>query len=400
MAAQSVSGLAKIVCSQPVSHAISYQFPLSARRQAVKKVNHNSKYTGVVEEPDDTSPILIIPYMWIGDFVRGHTVVRVLKQRWPNRPVDLLATSLCAPLVDYMPGVRSAIVWDLPRSRLALAKQWALAALFRERGYRTALIMPRTWKSALAPALAGIPERIGFVGEARFGLVNSWRWGERALPRFIDKNAALALPDGAPLPPEWPVPELRVPVEDAARWRQANGLGNRLGNGLGDRPAVALAPGSVGASKRWTSYPEAARRLAEKGLDVWVVGGPGEKALAADIVAAGGPRVRDLTGTDLRNGILAMAAARLAISNDSGLMHIAAALGTPTMGIFGPTSPYHWAPLNGLAATVQTTTHVPCQPCQRTICTMNDHRCMRDISAIDVAAIAQRVLSEAAQASH
>src|SRR6476659_1796081 len=66
----------------------------------------------------DTSPILIIPYMWIGDFVRGHTVVRVLKERWPNRPVDLLTTSQCAPLVDYMPGIRSGIVWDLPRSRL------------------------------------------------------------------------------------------------------------------------------------------------------------------------------------------------------------------------------------------------------------------------------------------
>jgi heptosyltransferase-2 len=360
------------------------------QRQAVEKVNQNSKYTGVVEEADNTSPILIIPYMWIGDFVRGHTVVRVLKQRWPNRPVDLLATSLCAPLVDYMPGVRSAIVWDLPRSRLALAKQWALAALFRERGYRTVLILPRTWKSALAPALAGIPERIGFVGEVRFGLLNSWRWGERALPRFIDKNAALALPDGAPLPPEWPVPELRVPAGDAARWRRVNGLG--------DRPAVALAPGSVGASKRWTSYPEAARRLAQKGLDVWVVGGPGEKALAADIVAAGGARVRDLTGTDLRNGILAMAAARLAISNDSGLMHIAAALGTPTMGIFGPTSPYLWAPLNGLAATVQTRTHVPCQPCHRPVCRMNDHRCMRDIPASDVVAIAERVLAESSAA--
>ncbi len=119
---------------------------------------------------------------------------------------------------------------------------------------------------------------------------------------------------------------------------------------------MALAPGSVGASKRWTYYPEAARLLADQGLDVWVVGGPGEKALAAEIVAAGGARVRDLTGTDLRNGILAMAAASVAISNDSGLMHIAAALGTPTMGIFGPTSPYHWAPLNGLAATVQTKT--------------------------------------------
>jgi heptosyltransferase II len=341
-----------------------------------------------VEDPDDIRPILIVPYMWIGDFMRGHTVVRVLKQRWPNRPVDLLATSLCAPLVDYMPGVRSGIIWDLPRSRLAVARQWGLASILRTRGYRTALILPRTWKSAIAPALAGIPERIGFVGEARFGLLNQWRWGEKALPRFIDKNAALALPDKAPLPPEWPVPQLRVGAGEVSRWREANGLGGG--------PAVALAPGSVGASKRWTYYPQAAKLLAERGLDVWVVGGPAEKALAQEIAAVGGPRVRDLSGPDLRNGILAMAAASVAISNDSGLMHIAAALDTPTMGIFGPTSPHLWAPLNGLAATVQTKTHLACQPCQRTICTMNDHRCMRDIPAFDVVEIAQRVLREAA----
>jgi heptosyltransferase-2 len=352
-------------------------------------MNQDSSHLGAIEA-DDTRPILIVPYMWIGDFVRGHTVVRVLKQRWPTRPIDLLATSLCAPLVEFMPGVRSAIVFDLPRSRLAVARQWGLAQQLRGAGYGTALVLPRTWKSALAPALAGIPERVGFVGEARFGLINQWRWGEKALPRFIDKNAALALPDGAKIPSEWPVPQLQVPADQISRWRQAKGLGTN--------PAVALAPGSVGASKRWTHYAEAARLLARQGLDVWVVGGPGEKALAAEIVAAGGAQVRDLTdhtGSDLRSGIVAMAAANVAISNDSGLMHIAAALGTPTMGIFGPTSPYLWAPLNGLAATVQTKTVVPCQPCQRPICTMNDHRCMRDIAASDVVAIAQRVLADA-----
>ena len=351
-------------------------------------MNNDSSFTKETEDRDDTRPILIVPYMWIGDFVRGHTVVRVLKARWPNRPVDLLTTSLCAPLVDYMPGVRSGIVWDLPRGRLALAQQWGLAGRLRAGNYSTALVMPRTWKSAIAPALAGIPERVGFVGEARFGLLNQWRWGEKALPRLIDKNAALALPDGASLPAEWPVPQLDVPAGEASRWRQANGLGSN--------PAVALAPGSVGPSKRWTYYPETARLLAQRGFDVWVVGGPGEKAMAAEIVAAGGPRVRDLTGNDLRNGILAMAAAGVAISNDSGLMHVAAAIGTPTMGIFGPTSPQLWAPLNELAATVQTKTTLSCQPCHRTVCRMNDHRCMRDIPASDVAAIAERVLNEAA----
>jgi heptosyltransferase-2 len=349
-------------------------------------MNQDSSYQIAVEDAADTRPILIVPYMWIGDFVRGHTVVRVLKQCWPNRPVDLLVTSQCAPLVDYMPGVRAGIVWDLPRRRLAVAKQFGLAAQLRAKNYGTALVLPRTWKSAIAPALAGIPERVGFVGEARFGLINRWRWGEKRLPRFIDKNAALALPNGAPLPPEWPVPQLAVPAGESSRWRQANGLGTGR--------AIALAPGSVGLSKRWTYYAEAAKLFAEQGFDVWVVGGPGEKQMATEIVAAGGAKVRDLTGHDLRNGILAMAAASVAISNDSGLMHIAAAIGTPTMGIFGPTDPWLWAPLNGLAATIRTKTIVPCQPCQRTICTMNDHRCMRDIPAADVVDAARGVLAK------
>ncbi|MBU6461536.1 MAG: lipopolysaccharide heptosyltransferase II [Bradyrhizobium sp.] len=350
-------------------------------------MNRDSSSQAPVEDLADTRPILIVPYMWIGDFVRGHTVVRVLKARWPNRPVDLLVSTQCAPLVDYMPGVRSGIVWDLPRSRLALARQWGLAKLLRANHYGTALMLPRTWKCALAPALAGVPERIGFVGEARFGLLNQWRWGERHLPRFVDTLAALAQPDGAPLAPEWPVPQLVVPAGERERWRQ--------GNGLGTGPAIALAPGSVGSSKRWTYYAEAAKLFAEQGLDVWVVGGPAEKSMATAIVAAGGPRVRDLTGNDLRNGILAAASASVAISNDSGLMHIAAAVGTPTMGIFGPTNPYLWAPLNGLAATIQTKSVVPCQPCQRPVCTMNEHRCMRDIPATDVVDAARRVVAEA-----
>src|SRR5262249_55100511 len=189
------------------------------------------------------------------------------------------------------------------------------------------------------------------------------------------------------LPPEWPVPQLRVPAGEAARWREAQGLGTG--------PVVALAPGSMGASKRWTYFPEAARLLTERGLDVWVIGGPGEEALARGIAEKGGVRVHARTRSDLRTGILAMASASVAISNDSGLMHIAAALGTPTMGIFGPTNPYLWAPLNGLAATVQTKTRLSCQPCQRTVCTMNDHRCMRDISASEVVEITQRVLEQA-----
>ena len=110
----------------------------------------------------DTSPeapILIVPYMWIGDFVRCHTVVKLLRRRFPRRPIDVLTTTMVAPLLDYMPGVRQGIVVDLPRKRLALGQHRALARRLRAQGYGQALVMPRTWKSALAPFLAELVGR-------------------------------------------------------------------------------------------------------------------------------------------------------------------------------------------------------------------------------------------------
>ena len=254
------------------------------------------------ESAKDRRPILIVPYMWIGDFVRCHSVVKVLRERFPDRPVDLLATSLCAPLADYMPSVRQAIVADLPRSRLALSQQTALARRLKQEGYGTALTMPRTWKAALAPFLAGIPERVGFAGEVRFILLNDVRFGEKKLPRMVDRCAMLALPRGAAQPPDWPLPDLTVPSTEIAAWRIRRGLTD-------DRPIVALAPGAVGSSKRWTTsgFSALARSLKAEGAAVWVLGGPGEKAIATEIAAEGG--ALDLTGTDLRDAIIALAAA-------------------------------------------------------------------------------------------
>jgi heptosyltransferase-2 len=128
-------------------------------------------------------------------------------------------------------------------------------------------------------------------------------------------------------------------------------------------------------------------------MAVWVVGGPDEARLAAEIAAAGGPLGRDLTGSDLRNAILALAAAKAAVSNDSGLLHVAAALGTPTIGIFGPTSPWHWAPLNPLAAVIETRTELPCRPCHKPTCRLRHHRCMRDIPAGQVMEAVERAVA-------
>lgn len=335
------------------------------------------------------SPILIVPYMWIGDFVRCHTVVKLLKQRFPGAPIDILTTSMVAPLLDYMPGVRKGVVADLPRKRLALGDHRALAQRLRAEKYGQALVMPRTWKSALAPSLAGIPCRTGFVGEGRFGLINDLRFGERRLPRMADRCAMLALPKGEATPVQWPLPELKVPASERAAWRQ------RLGLAPDGRPVVALAPGAVGPSKRWpaASYADLARRLAAEGHWIWVVGGPGEKELAGEI--ADGAHIRDLTGPDLRNAILALAAATVAVSNDSGLLHVAAALGTPAIGIFGPTSAWHWAPLNPIAAVIETAGELPCRPCHKPVCRLGHHRCMRDIPVERVATSVRQTIGPA-----
>jgi heptosyltransferase-2 len=295
------------------------------------------------------NPILIVPYMWIGDFVRVHSAIQLLKRRWPNRPVDLLTSSLCAPILDYLPGVRKGIVADLPRRRLPLSRYSELAQQLSKENYGTALVMPRTWKAALAPFLARIPQRTGFAGEFRFGLINDMRFGERKLERMIDCFVALASPKNAAFPEPYPLPRIEVPPAEIEKWLLLNDL-RKSG-----RPVVAMAPGAVGPGKAWPpqNYAELARQLAEQGADVWVLGGPAEKTIATQIVQAGGARVYDLTGNDLRNAIVALAAADLAVTNDSGLMHISAAIGTPTVAIFGPTSARLWAPLNPLSAIVE-----------------------------------------------
>ena len=162
------------------------------------------------------------------------------------------------------------------------------------------------------------------------------------------------------------------------------------------RPVVAFAPGAVGPSKRWPYYADLARNLANEGNSLWVIGGPGERDLASELARTNRTNIRDLTGPDLRNAILALAAADAAVSNDSGLLHVAAALGTPVIGIFGPTSPWHWAPLNPIAAVIERTGTLPCQPCHKPVCRLRHHLCMRDITVERVASAVRTALAAGA----
>jgi heptosyltransferase-2 len=337
-----------------------------------------------------SAPVVIIPFMWIGDFVRCHSVVRLLRMQNPERAVDIVSSTLCAPLADYMPGIRRAIIADLPRRRLGVADQRQLADQLGEGHYGQALVMSRKWKAALAPWLAGIPLRTGFAGEVRFGLLNDVRFGERKLPRMIDQMGALALSKGVSLPAEWPLPELKVPENEVQTWLARQRLAGE------SWPIVALSPGAVGAGKAWpvAHYAELAKSLAMDGASIWILGGPSETLLAKKIAAAAGDRVHDLTGSDLRNAILALTAADISVTNDSGLMHVAAAAGTPTVAIFGPTSPWHWKPLNPVAAILEPPGDDEAR--QRARIGGNDavrHRRTDDVAVSDVLATVKRVLA-------
>lgn len=333
------------------------------------------------------SPILIVPYMWIGDFVRGHSVVRVLKERFPDRPIDLLASKLTAPLAEFMPGVRKAIPFDIPRKQAAFGKSRELAKILRAENYGTALIMPRKWKAALAPYLAGIPERVGVFGEARAVLLNDIRWDEKKHKRMIDQSCALALPANAPLRAEWPLPQLVIPASANDEWRRKNNIADGV-------RAVVLAPGSVGEAKRWpvAYFAEAAKQLAEGGTEVWIVGGPDEKPMAAEIAAHAGKGVRDFSGGRLSDGVIALGNASAVVANDSGLLHVAAALGTPAIGIFGPTDPAKWAPINPVADIVVHEPQLDCQFCGEYVCPLLHHNCMREIPAARVVESVRRAL--------
>ena len=175
-------------------------------------------------------------------------------------------------------------------------------------------------------------EQLGIAGQVAVRILTA----EQKFQTVLHRCAMLALPAGAETPSRWPLPELKVSATELRAWRE------RLGLAPDGRPVVVLAPGAVGPSKRWPAayYAELAQRLAAEGTWVWVIGGPGETEIAAEIVRSDPGDIRDLTGPDLRNAILALAAANTAVSNDSGLLHVAAALrptracGLSTLGLF------------------------------------------------------------------
>jgi heptosyltransferase-2 len=326
--------------------------------------------------------VLIVAPSWVGDAILSEPLIALLRAR-PDAPsIDVLAPPWCGPVYARMRGVGEVIANPIGHGSFDLAGRRHLARLLRERhggaGYGEAYVLPNSWKSALIPWLARIARRVGYVGESRWGLLTDARpLARNALPRLVDRFAALATARDAP-PPAASAPVL-VP-DRANRAAAMQALGLDASNG-----AVALCPGAeYGPAKRWPAahFATLARRFVAEGWQVWLIGSPNDRAEAAAVVAAAGdaaPALRDLAGrTDLGTAIDLLSAASVVVSNDSGLMHAAAAVGVPLVALFGSSSPAYTPPLSPRARIARI--DIACSPCFKRECPLGHFRCMRELA--------------------
>lgn len=330
--------------------------------------------------------ILVVGPSWIGDTMLAQPLLALLNARPGTSAVDMLAPAWSHALVKRMPEVRRAIASPFAHGELNLGARRRLGLELREEHYDQAIVLPNTLKSAFVPFFARIAHRTGYRGEMRWGALNDVRTlDEQATPQMAQRYAALALEPGAALPAALPEPRLAVDEEARRSTLHAFGLG-------GKERAVALCPGAeYGPSKRWppSYFAELARALTAGGEEVWLLGGAKDAPIGEDIVRLSGGACVNLCGrTTLDQAIDLLGSARLAITNDSGLMHVAAAVGTPLIAIYGSSTPEFTPPLTSRASIVKL--DIACSPCFERTCPLGHFNCMMQLKPERVLAHAQR----------
>ena len=334
--------------------------------------------------------ILIVAPSWVGDAIISEPLVARLRSTGGEAGIDVLAPAWCAPVYARMQGVGRIFDTALGHGRLDWAQRRALARDLSAQDYAQAIILPNSWKSALVPWLARIPRRTGYVGEMRWGIVNdARRLDRRGLPRLVERYAALAARPGEAAAAVT-APAL---VPDAAnRDAAVRALGLQVDGGI-----AILCPGAeFGPAKRWPPeyFADIARRFLADGLAVWLLGSPNDKpATGAVLAAAGkaGEAIRDLSGrTDLGTAIDLLSLASIVVSNDSGLMHAAAAVGAPLVALFGSSSPAYTPPMSATAKIARI--DIACSPCFKRKCPLGHFKCMRDLGPPAVYDLARATL--------
>jgi heptosyltransferase-2 len=320
--------------------------------------------------------ILVIGPSWVGDCMLMQPMLMRLKQRYPDCLIDVLAPIWTMSLLRAMPEVNAAIVNPFPHGALLLKERYKLGMQLRAANYDQAIVLANSLKSALVPFFANIPLRTGFIGEMRYGLLNDARKLDKTvLPLMVERFAQLAEARGESIPRPLANPKLSISAEQRDATLAKLGLMLNL-------PIAIFCPGAeYGPAKRWpvAYFAETAQRLHQQGYAVWLIGSAKDREVAETIVALGNSATRNLCGsTDLNDAIALLSCAQLVISNDSGLMHLAAALDRPMLALFGSSSPQFTPPLSSEAMVVKL--DIKCSPCFKRVCPLGHFNCMNHLT--------------------
>jgi len=320
---------------------------------------------------------LIVAPAWIGDAVMAQVLFKRLHERAPWLQLDALAPSWVAPVLRRMPEIAQVIDNPFAHGELALAARFRLARQIAVSGYQRAYVLPNSLKSALIPFFAGIPQRVGFTGEARYGLINRRHTlDEAALPQMAERFAQLAEAPGSPLPRPLPLPRLESSTE-----QQTETLAS-LGIAPSSKVAVFCPGAEFGPAKRWPArhFAALADELTQRGYAIWLLGSAKDKAIGEDIIrlTSDPGAVRNLCGTtSLTQAIDLIAASNFVVCNDSGLMHVAAALDRPLIAVYGSSSPTFTPPLSPRAQIISL--RLECSPCFQRECPLGHLNCLNQL---------------------
>lgn len=328
--------------------------------------------------------ILILGPSWVGDMVLAHSLFQVLKNRKPDAHLSVAAPGWTAPLLERMPEVNEIIALPFRHGQLALGERFAFGRKLQEQHFDQAILLVNSFKSAILPFAAGIPKRTGFLGELRYGLLNDIHpLDEDRLPRTVDRFVSLGLDRGESLPAELPYPVLRANREQALQVLQ------KLGVAPPKTSVIGLCPGAeYGPAKRWPErhYAEVANQLLDQGREVWLFGSNKDIPVCEEINRMTGNRCLDFGGkTQLGEAVDLMSLTSAMVSNDSGLMHVAAALNKPVVAIYGSSDPSHTPPMSAKATILSL--GLSCSPCFKRECPLGHLKCLNDLSPEQVLAV-------------
>ncbi|OIR02831.1 ADP-heptose--LPS heptosyltransferase 2 [mine drainage metagenome] len=325
--------------------------------------------------------ILVLGPSWVGDMVLAQSLFKTLKQQDAKCIIDVAAPAWTLPLIERMPEVNQGIALPFKHGQFALFERIKFGKSLRAQGYTQAIILTNSFKSAILPFAANIRQRTSFLGEMRYGLINDIRSLDKVkLPRTVDRFVTLGLKANAELPKHIPNPTLISSAENAHITLQKLGKSNPTTKVLG------LCPGAeYGEAKRWPAkyYAEIARESINKGWQVWLFGSGKDTAVTAEINQLTNNQCLDLGGkTNLSEAIDLMSLCDAIVSNDSGLMHVAAALDKKLVAIYGSSSPYHTPPMSSKA--VIEYLGLECSPCYKRECPLNHLNCLKQIQPASV----------------